>query len=171
MFFLRDGDWWYESWKLLDQPEKWKIQVNISDFPLCVISKKSGTMVRKSGKSAKSKFAKVSSSGCWPPGVRLGKLHQIYIHGHILPPPANLRKKLKWKTFCRKLTLLGQWCFQNWQNKKHSYACVGPAYIHSHKLSYIFFQQFKLGEVKVSEKSHNEIFKRSVAAPLQFPVN
>ena len=36
------------------------------------------------------------------------------LHTWAHPPPLpNLRKKLKWKTFCRKLTLLGQWCLQN----------------------------------------------------------
>ena len=37
----------------------------------------------------------------------------LHTWAHPPPPLPNLPKKLKWKTFCRKLTLLGQWCFQN----------------------------------------------------------
>ena len=35
------------------------------------------------------------------------------LHTWAHPPPPQSAQKLKWKTFCRKLTLLGQWCLQN----------------------------------------------------------
>ena len=34
------------------------------------------------------------------------------LHTWAHPPPQSAQK-LKWKTCCRKLTLLGQWCLQN----------------------------------------------------------
>ena len=154
------------TWKVLDQSQKWKIQVNISDFSISVISKKkSENYGQKVWKKCQKQICEGVLQRVLATRREIGEIASD-LHTWAHPPLPNLRKKIERENILSKT----QWCLQNWQ-KKHYYASEGPAYIYSYKLLYIFLQQFKLGKVKVTEKSHNEIFKRSVAAPLQFSVN
>ena len=154
------------TWKVLDQSQKWKIQVNISDFSISVISKKkSENYGQKVWKKCQKQICEGVLQRVLATRREIGEIASD-LHTWAHPPRPNLRKKIERENILSKT----QWCLQNWR-KKHYYASEGPAYIYSYKLLYIFLQQFKLGKVKVTEKSHNEIFKRSVAAPLQFSAN
>ena len=153
------------TWKVLDQSQKWKIQVNISDFSISVISKKkSENYGQKVWKKCQKQICEGVLQRVLATRREIGEIASD-LHTWAHPPPQSAQKNWKGKHFVENTMVFAK------LTKKHYYASEGPAYIYSYKLLYIFLQQFKLGKVKVTEKSHNEIFKRSVAAPLQFSVN
>ena len=92
------------TWKVLDQSQKWKIQVNISDFSISVISKKkSENYGQKVWKKCQKQICEGVLQRVLATRREIGEIaSDLHTWAHPLLPSPICAKKLKGKTFCRK---------------------------------------------------------------------
>ena len=101
------------TWKVLDQSQKWKIQVNISDFSISVISKKkSENYGQKVWKKCQKQICEGVLQRVLATRREIGEIASD-LHTWAHPTPPQSAQKIEMENILSKT----QWCLQNWQKK------------------------------------------------------